>query len=237
MRTQESTSTADPTHMGYFVRPMRLEDIALVSACEQECFPTGWGPTPFQRELQNKNAAYLVACRAREPLRAREEAGALMSAGTRIAPKPALRRLVDSIKDILAPPPLPSQDFSQYIPGYVGLWFVVDEAHIASIGTRDLDRRKGIGELLLLAGIELGLRRGATMVTLETRVSNFAAQALYVKYGFQEVGVRKGYYTDNHEDALVMTTPNITTAVYQQRLRELREGHAGRWGDSVRIVA
>lgn len=224
--------------MGYFVRPMRLEDISQVAIAEQECFPTGWGPTPFQRELQNKSASYMVACRAIDPGRAKEEALALMSVASPVpAAKPVFRRLVDGIKDALSPPTLPHQDFSQHIAGYVGLWFVVDEAHITSIGTRELDRRKGIGELLLLASVELSQRRGAQMVTLETRVSNYPAQALYVKYGFREVGVRKGYYTDNREDALVMTTPNINSQVCGQRLEELRREHAERWGHSVRIIA
>lgn len=238
MKTLESsTRTADPAHMGYFVRPMRLKDIAQVSIAEEECFPAGWGPTPFQRELLNKSAAYLVACKAFDPSRAKDEAIVLLSAASPVSPKPVLRRIVDGIRDAISPPSLPQQDYSQHIAGYVGLWFVVDEAHITSIGTRELDRRKGIGELLVLASVELAVRRGATMVTLETRVSNAPAQALYVKYGFREVGVRKGYYTDNREDALVMTTPNITKPEYQQRFGQLRDQHAQRWGASVRIVS
>ena len=237
VRTMEGgTATADPAHMGYYVRPMRPEDISQVSVTEQECFPAGWGPTPFQRELQNKSAAYLIACKAVNPGRARDEARALMSAATPTTHRPLLSRLMDSIKHALSPPVLPQQDHTQHIAAYAGLWFVVDEAHITAIGTREADRRQGIGELLILASVELALRRGATMVTLETRVSNYPAQGLYVKYGFREVGVRKGYYTDNHEDALVMTTPNITTLEYQDRFAQLVEEHAQRWGSSVRIV-
>ena len=237
VRTLEGgTTTADPAHMGYYVRPMRLEDISQVSITEQECFPSGWGPTPFQRELQNRSAAYLVACKAINPARAREEARAVMSLATPIGHKPLLSRIVGGIKDALSPPTLPQQDFSQHIGGYVGLWFVVDEAHITAIGTREADRRQGIGELLILASVELALRRGATMVTLETRVSNYPAQGLYIKYGFREVGVRKGYYTDNNEDALVMTTPNITTPEYQDRFGRLLDDHARRWGSSIRVV-
>jgi ribosomal-protein-alanine N-acetyltransferase len=89
--------------------------------------------------------------------------------------------------------------------GYAGLWFIVDEAHLTSIAVREEQRRRGIGERLLKACLELALERQATMMTLEVRASNRAAQALYEKYGFKTVGVRRGYYSDNHEDAYLMT--------------------------------
>jgi ribosomal-protein-alanine N-acetyltransferase len=62
----------------------------------------------------------------------------------------------------------------------------------------------------------------ARFVTLEVRVSNYVAQNLYRKYGFSQTGVRRRYYSDNHEDAFVMSTENITTDAYQQRFTELR---------------
>jgi ribosomal-protein-alanine N-acetyltransferase len=238
VKVQERGNNAAPAHMGHFVRPMRMEDIAQVAACEQECFPTSWSTTPFQRELQNKAAAYLVACRASVPANAREEAMAMLSVATPIPPaRPVLKRIVSNIKEAISPQGLPRQDLAQHIAGYVGLWFVLDEAHITAIGTRERDRRKGVGELLLIASVEVAQQRGSLEVTLETRVSNYPAQGLYIKYGFREVGVRKGYYTDNHEDALVMTTPNITTPEYQARFDVLRREHADRWGQSVRILS
>lgn len=91
------------------------------------------------------------------------------------------------------------------VVGYAGLWFIVDEAHLTSIAVRDEHRRRGIGERLLRASLELALERQATMMTLEVRASNQAAQALYQKYGFRKVGLRRGYYSDNHEDAWLMT--------------------------------
>jgi ribosomal-protein-alanine N-acetyltransferase len=74
------------------------------------------------------------------------------------------------------------------------------------------------------------------VATLEVRMSNQAAQKLYEKYGFKPAGVRKGYYTDNREDALIMTTSPINTPEYAALLETLRRDHAARWGASVRLV-
>ena len=82
-----------------------------------------------------------------------------------------------------------------------------------------------------MSSIELAIRGGATVVSLEARVSNHVAQALYEKYGFEKVGVRKAYYTDNREDAVIMTTQPIHSPTYQEHLRELREAFRQRHGD------
>jgi ribosomal-protein-alanine N-acetyltransferase len=78
--------------------------------------------------------------------------------------------------------------------------------------------------LLLIAMIEAGQELGASLVSLEVRKSNASAQALYFKYGFEIAGERKRYYSDNGEDAWIMTTPNITSASFNQRLQELKSG-------------
>ena len=238
MKTLESPEGARHARMGYFVRPMRLEDIAQVADVERECFPTGWSATPFRRELQSKTAAYLVACEAAKPSQSYEEAITAMAPVEPVPAPPAslLQRIAQAVSGLLSSRSLPPPDFSQYIPGYVGLWFITDEAHITAIGNREIERRKGIGELLLISSIEISLRRGLRVVTLETRVSNHQAQALYVKYGFKKMGIRKGYYTDNREDALVMTTDQISSPAYIELFTQLRRRHAERWGDSVRLL-
>ncbi len=219
--------------MGYFARPMRAEDVAQVAQVERECFPTGWIATPFRRELKNRMAAYLVACEARDPGHAEAEARGLPVA---LDARPKAggfgARLMSLFKSEPAPPP----ELVQRIVGFLGIWFMVDEAHITAIGVKERCRRAGIGELLLLAALEKAVLRGGRVATLEVRVSNRGAQALYEKYGFKPAGVRKGYYTDNREDALIMTTEAIPTPEYQRRLQELRRGHAARWGPSVRIA-
>jgi [ribosomal protein S18]-alanine N-acetyltransferase len=84
------------------------------------------------------------------------------------------------------------------------LWFIVDEAHIATIAVHPDYRRRGIGEQILLHALKSVQEEGARRAFLEVRAGNAAAQAMYKKYGFEVAGVRPGYYRDNNEDALLM---------------------------------
>jgi ribosomal-protein-alanine N-acetyltransferase len=115
--------------------------------------------------------------------------------------------------------------------GFVGVWLVVDEAHIVTIAVRDEYRRRGIGEMLLIASIELALMNERSAVTLECRVSNDAAIALYEKYGFQRLGIRPRYYSDNREDAVIMTVDRVDLPRYQALFRELKAEHRQRFGN------
>lgn len=94
------------------------------------------------------------------------------------------------------------------IVGYVGFWFIVDEAHISTLAVHPDYRGQGIGELLLRTAINGALDLDAKVVTLEVRKSNQAAIKLYKKYDFRVVGSRPRYYRDNNEDALLMTRNN-----------------------------
>lgn len=85
------------------------------------------------------------------------------------------------------------------------LWFIVDEAHIATIAVHPDFRRQGIGEQILCHALRAAEGEGARRAFLEVRAGNAAAQAMYKKYGFEVAGVRPGYYKDNNEDALLMT--------------------------------
>ena len=89
--------------------------------------------------------------------------------------------------------------------GYADIWTVLDEADLNSIAVRVDFRRKGIGDAIMLAMIEMLSTSGVATINLEVRVSNMPAIKLYKKYGFNECGVRPGYYLDNGEDALIMT--------------------------------
>ena len=84
------------------------------------------------------------------------------------------------------------------------LWFIVDEAHIATIAVHPDFRRQGIGEQILLYALRAARTEGAQRAFLEVRAGNVAAQAMYRKYGFTVAGVRRGYYKDNNEDAFLM---------------------------------
>ena len=88
--------------------------------------------------------------------------------------------------------------------GYADIWTVLDEADLNSIAVRVDFRRKGIGDAIMLAMIEMLSTSGVATINLEVRVSNMPAIKLYKKYGFNECGVRPGYYLDNGEDALIM---------------------------------
>jgi ribosomal-protein-alanine N-acetyltransferase len=105
--------------------------------------------------------------------------------------------------------------------GYGCLWLIVDEAHISTLAIAPPMRGRGLGELVLLKLIQEAIALEATMATLEVRVSNLPAQALYTKYGFEIVGRRKRYYQDNLEDALIMTVPALDKA-YQAELERLK---------------
>lgn len=108
------------------------------------------------------------------------------------------------------------------VVGYSGMWIILDEAHITTIAVDPDYRGLHIGERLLMKLIDAGVARGARWMTLEVRRSNLAAQTLYKKYGFREIGTRKAYYSDNREDAIVMWTGNLLEERFRQRLTELR---------------
>ena len=88
--------------------------------------------------------------------------------------------------------------------GYVGMWHIIDEGHITNIAVHPEFRSCGVGSALMEALLEAAKALGITALTLEVRRSNHEAQALYSKYGFAEGGMRKAYYADNNEDALIM---------------------------------
>ncbi len=87
--------------------------------------------------------------------------------------------------------------------GYIIFWVVAGEMHILNLAVHPARRRRGIARALLNAALERGRSQGVTVVWLEVRPSNNAALALYQSFGFQEVGLRPRYYTDNNEDALI----------------------------------
>ena len=101
---------------------------------------------------------------------------------------------------------------------YGGIWLMVDEAHITTFAVDPAWRRQRVGETLLIALMDLAIGRHAREATLEVRLSNLAARKLYEKFGFRPVGVRARYYSDNGEDALIMTTELLLGGAMQARL-------------------
>jgi ribosomal-protein-alanine N-acetyltransferase len=117
------------------------------------------------------------------------------------------------------------------VVAFGGIWLMVDEAHITTFGVHPDHRRKGIGRRLLLQLAEVALQLGSARMTLEVRVSNEPAQLLYRSFGFAVSGRRVAYYTDDGEDALIMTTPDLAGPAMQALLAAERarvsEGQAG----------
>ena len=109
------------------------------------------------------------------------------------------------------------------IVAYGGIWLMVDEAHITTFAVHPRYRQRGIGERLLLALLDVALDRHAREATLEVRLSNLPARRLYEKYGFRPVGIRPRYYSDNQEDALIMTTEPLAEPAMRNRMTILRE--------------
>ena len=210
------------------LRTMRLEDIPQVLEIERESFPTMWPPTAYKRELeQNRLAHYLVVVERNPESLAGSEAHDVGHHG-------AFGRLFGELRHILASeeerelPPL--EERAELVTGVAGLWMLADEAHIVTVAVRESHRRQGIAELLLIQAIQHAQARGQALVTLECRVSNEPALALYEKYGFERVGLRPRYYSDNHEDAYVLTQSSVLSRRFLTRFGDLTEDHERRWG-------
>lgn len=107
--------------------------------------------------------------------------------------------------------------------GYAGYWTLADEIHISTIAVDPALRRRGLGQLLLLNILFLSYAHQASLVTLEVRETNTAAQELYKKYRFSEAGVRKGYYRDTGENAILMTVMLKDAPDYKDFLEQKRD--------------
>jgi ribosomal-protein-alanine N-acetyltransferase len=110
----------------------------------------------------------------------------------------------------------------EQVVAYGGLWLMVDEAHITTFAVHPGWRRRRLGERLLLAVLDVAIARRAREATLEVRLSNLPARRLYEKYGFRPVGLRPNYYSDDREDALIMTTDALDSPRMAARIERLR---------------
>ena len=203
--------------MPYVVQPMQLDDVDEVSRVERECFTTPWPVNAYRRELrENRLSRYVV-------VRWVDEAG--RGAPRRAEPEPeaplaGMRRAVTSLLRPfgLADQPSNRPNDAGAILGFAGMWLMFDEAHITTIGVSRAMRGRGIGELMLVHLIDQAQEMGAKRLTLEVRVSNTVAQTLYRKYSFREEGVRKRYYSDDGEDALIMWSDRVDDPAFQRTL-------------------
>jgi ribosomal-protein-alanine N-acetyltransferase len=206
---------------------MRIEHIPVVSAIERRCFAQPWPQNAYRREIQSNRMAHYFIARVVEPNETAEAAdNRRMTASTESG---LLGRLSRLLRGPLEPPPSPALEAElRSIIGYAGLWLMTDEAHITTIAVDPDFQGNGIGELLLVALIDRAKQIGARWLTLEVRVTNEVAQRLYEKYTFKEMGIRRRYYSDNGEDALVMWTDPIDSDTFHTTLLRNRESLARR---------
>src|SRR5919202_6074380 len=194
---------------------MRIEHIPAVSAIEKASFPQPWPQNAYRREIQeNRMAHYVVARRLGEP----EQPASAEPARAPAAQPDLLGKLSRLLRPTEQPLPPQLQEELRSIVGYAGIWIMTDESHITTIASHPDVRGRGVGEFLLVALIHRSIEIGARWMTLEVRASNALAQNLYRKYTFKEMGVRRRYYSDNGEDALVMWTDALDSDAFQSAL-------------------
>ena len=197
----------------YILEPMTLDDIDEVASVERECFTNPWPLAAYRRELRDTRQNHYIVLR--DDPEADSDSDIPVQFGAS-APRRQGR---------FAFWPLGRRDDKQATPpiiGFAGMWHVLDEAHVTTIGIRPDYQGKGLGELLFLSLIDEAIRRQATWLTLEVRVSNHGAQQLYRKYGFSIQGKRQRYYTDNNEDAYIMWSESFRNPEYLAKIEQLR---------------
>ncbi len=177
----------------FVVEPMHLDHLDQVRRIELASFPTPWPRNAYRREVMNNERAHYLVVR------------------TNSEPEPKRRHFPLSIL------PFGRADVRDVV-AYCGVWVMLDEAHITTIAVDPAYRRLGLGELLIIEMSRIVLQARATRMTLEVRISNEIAQALYRKYGFSDGGVRPRYYSDDFEDALIMRSEALNSCSFAERM-------------------
>jgi [ribosomal protein S18]-alanine N-acetyltransferase len=209
--------------MRYRVEPMRIEHIPTVHTIEKRCFAQPWPQNAYRREIQSNRMAHYFVVRRLDEDADPEPVPVAVAAPSDDGLLGKLARLFRGGDDRPAISSTALDAELKSIVGYAGLWLMTDEAHITTIAVDPDSQGFGIGELLLLGLIDRAQQIGARWLTLEVRVSNKVAQRLYEKYTFKEMGLRRRYYSDNNEDALVMWTEPIESDAFQAAVRRNRE--------------
>ncbi len=162
------------------MRYMRVNDIHAVTAIDKQSFPLPWSSRSYNFEVTQSDHSHMVVL----------EGVKRVTAGNRL--QAWWQRTIGRFPE------------ARILLGYGGLWHFGGKSHISTIASHPKHRGQGYGELVFVAMLRRSIWMNVREVALEVRVSNFAAQALYIKYGFQQRGVKRGYYHDNDEDAFDM---------------------------------
>jgi ribosomal-protein-alanine N-acetyltransferase len=203
----------------YVIEPMTEADIEEVGRVEAKCFANPWPLSAYQRELKRPEQNYYIVLRddprAQENDDDRPDNGDLDWSSTVRSRRPRRFGLWPFGRRDGMSPKAP-------IVGFAGMWNMLDESHITTIGVLPEYRGRGLGEILFITMMEEAKRRNVTWVTLEVRVTNHSAQNLYRKYGFTIQGRRPRYYSDNNEDAFIMWSESIKDETYLTRIEQLK---------------
>ncbi len=193
-----------PSIVSYQMRHMRLTDIPHILVIDQQSFSIPWAASSYAREVSYSTHSHMVVIQRTETVPA---PNAFASAWRWMTGETTVHNTV------LA---------------YGGLWLFGAEAHISTIASHPRYRGQGWGEMGLMAMLRRAILLKATEVSLEVRVSNTRAQALYRKYGFHQHGVKRGYYYDNNEDAYDMRL-DVTLPPHKAFIEERYRAYCARY--------
>jgi [ribosomal protein S18]-alanine N-acetyltransferase len=227
--------------MPYLLENMTQPDIPQVAAIERLSFSLPWPTSAYRRELKTPDSnRYIVARYVPPHVAARlglpePTANNLTSSyhpqlaslngnapGAQMHSEQPARSILHTLMPWLRNNGTNDEASPFPVIGYAGLWLMVDEAHITTIAVHPDHRGQGVGELLFLGLIDIAREMKAQRLTLEVRVSNTSAQALYRKYGMEIAGMRRRYYSDNGEDAYIMWSEPINAPAFRERVNTLR---------------
>lgn len=192
------------------IRPMQAADVRQVRRVERAAYGASMPGTPFERELSNGLAHYVVAVEHIDEQHPEAASNGLLHSIRRLFVRPREERLL----------------------GFAGVWYTTQQLHIVTVAVEPSEQGHGIGQRLLFECHRLALEAELPTIALEVRVSNERAQRLYEWFGFTRAGQLRGYYSDNGEDAVVMLTPELSDETFAGRIVELHAEHLARYGES-----
>lgn len=192
------------------IRRMTDADLKQVRRIERAAYGSSLPGTPFERELRNGLAEYLVALDRSEPSE---------------LPPEEHRSLLSSLRQWF------NHEAEERVLGFLGVWYTVDQLHVVTVAVDPAEQGRGIAQRLLLECHRLAAEAELPTIALEVRLSNERARRLYEWFGFTQAGVLRRYYSDNGEDAVVMLTPRLDDDAFEAHVSGLRARLLDRFGD------
>jgi len=201
------------------LQPLSLDLLPAAVALDQRCFGGLWTLDGYQREVESPNSELLVLKQKAEGRRQEAEGRSETTGQDNLNPQ--LETQNSKLKTFFTASPLTPHPSP--LLGLGCYWAILEEAHITMLAIDPAYQQQGLGQALLCALIASAHARGLERATLEVRVSNASALALYQKFDFREAGRRRRYYPDNGEDALVLWRGGMQTPEFSERLRDWQQ--------------